>query len=528
MEISNTVGLQLKSSPSFPHQLFRTLLLGLALLFIGPFAILVSRSSGSERIALGLWSPGYFAVIATYAGCWLGYVILIFAATPAQLDFAINRIIWLRRHPLFLVILAILYEEGLFYIRTRLVESGYIASNKPTLFLDFALVYGLSTVLMDFLTLIGLFIGLVIVLTGRTRENTLIALRRTGIALLACFIGFILAALFYAMVIDYDEYRSGHDQWTVLAQPDDDLVYRHRANLRNFYLYFDHGLGSFTLSTNSLGFRGTHEITNTPVAVIGDSTVFGLEVNDNEVWSETVSSDLGVSVTNYGMPGYYWWQYNRVAERYATVAGHQVVMYALNGTDMTNDASFSGNTDLIRYWQTWQYKTPFHYTLNRFTELSPLTRLLTGLQRQGLLLPSVQQPKPFHCLFLTAPLENKDQRLIKQHIDQSIEIAERGGYHLVLVTIPGRASMYSSDTPSECMKDTRGKLVSEPAAYDFVCSYVRAQGGLCYDMTNDLRDASQHIAATDFFLPDGHWSPQGHAIIGHLLAAYIQNHHLLN
>lgn len=80
-------------------------------------------------------------------------------------------------------------------------------------------------------------------------------------------------------------------------------VWRLRPHLVDAQVRFPEQDRTFTLHTNSLGFRGDEPLRPHTVC-LGDSTTFGWGVSQDEAWPAVLGQTLGIEVLNAGTPGY--------------------------------------------------------------------------------------------------------------------------------------------------------------------------------------------------------------------------------
>lgn len=109
--------------------------------------------------------------------------------------------------------------------------------------------------------------------------------------------------------------------------PDQWVWWKVKPNLRDYkvHIAWDE-THSFTLNTTAQGFRATGPQQESPalrILVVGDSTAFGVGVDDADSWPALLEKKLAaalqreVEVVNAGVPGYSTFQALRMAEKYA-------------------------------------------------------------------------------------------------------------------------------------------------------------------------------------------------------------------
>jgi lysophospholipase L1-like esterase len=128
--------------------------------------------------------------------------------------------------------------------------------------------------------------------------------------------------------------------------PDQWVWWRVKPNLENYHVHIAwNAAHDFTLSTDANGFRATGEVQAAPVRrvlVVGDSTAFGVGVDDADTWPAQLEAILnaqhgvGVEVVNAGVPGFSTFQALRMAEKWAANPRPDVVVVCAGFNDSAN------------------------------------------------------------------------------------------------------------------------------------------------------------------------------------------------
>ena len=126
--------------------------------------------------------------------------------------------------------------------------------------------------------------------------------------------------------------------WYLQYHPDPELYWYNRPNLRGHTDATDPA----ERSTNSMGFRMNQELSEhkgegeVRIFVVGDSSTFGLGVNDDETYSQVLDRELErelarpVTVINSGCPGHTSYQGMTLLERYGLDLQPDLVIWAYN------------------------------------------------------------------------------------------------------------------------------------------------------------------------------------------------------
>jgi len=107
-----------------------------------------------------------------------------------------------------------------------------------------------------------------------------------------------------------------------IFDPDPWVWWRTKARLADYRVIIDWDRDhDFTLNTDAQGFRDTDATSDAAqrVVVVGDSTAFGVGVDDDDTWPAQLQRMLreDATIINAGVPGYSTFQALRMAEKYA-------------------------------------------------------------------------------------------------------------------------------------------------------------------------------------------------------------------
>jgi hypothetical protein len=502
-----------------------TFTLVLCLLWLIPAGSILSHDNSGGAIA-GRYTLLHFAALVVYGLALIVPVALAGLGGPRMQERLFRPMVWLRERPAPLVFLLVFSAVEIWYLVPRVLFSLHILTDARVTLIRIAAA------------LLALYAVGVLVLANRTPAELKCMAVRTLIDLIAIAVAFIAVSFFYTLVIRWDDYYPRHRQWGVFMRPDPVLGYVPRPNQEDFQLYFKEEERYFSISTDSAGFRNTEYVPSAPVAGIGDSILFGWAVSDGEVWSVPLSRELGVPVLNYGVPGFYTWQYNLVADHYARHNRHRVVFYALDVSDLFYDVEIEEDVDLLQRWQLWPWQSPINFTLRTLFSLldgSPFSNIAGAVGAQ------LRNPEPpaetrvevypdltVACYGAAEKLSTDVEQLVAARLDRAMALAEEIGYTPLFVLVPSKGSAYYHQLSEIMGDDARQCLGQEEVGFAFMCEVVESRGYHCYDMTEDFRTAADTAQETLYFRIDGHWTPEGHRVFAHLLAQYIKEHDLLH
>ena len=127
--------------------------------------------------------------------------------------------------------------------------------------------------------------------------------------------------------------------------PDPWVWWRVKPNLSGYQVNLGWaGAKGFTLSTDAQGFRATGALRPAAkrVLVVGDSTAFGVGVDDADTWPAQLATLLDAEVLNAGVPGHSTFQALRMAEKYGMDPKPELVMVCAG----FNDSSITPSGEL--------------------------------------------------------------------------------------------------------------------------------------------------------------------------------------
>jgi hypothetical protein len=505
---------------------FRAGVTGLIVISLIPVTTLFSRVSSTTSTIFGRYTVRYALFLAIYVAYLVCLGLLAILATPSLHDSLLCPVRWLRRR--YGIVILIFYG---------LIELWYLVQRLLFKTRFFGIKGDYVTILV-FVALLELYFAGVILFAGREGDDLRNTLIRTGIGVGAGAVIFGVFSFIYALVINRSAYVPYHALWWELHRPDPRLGYALRPDLEAFPYPFPTEDGDyFTTSTDAQGFRNEGDADDAPLAVVGDSIIYGMGVPDAAVWSSVINREYGIHAANYGVIGYSLGQYNLIAERYLPRGSHRVVVYAVFANDMS-DSSIRSRQDvrLIQRWSMGPYRSPITYTIKFFFGDSPASKIKQCIQEHRRTPPSVESqeaagdmPYGLQPTCVLRAYTEPEKEVVATELDRAIELASELNYTLVVVTIPTRENIYSDylipvcDTPVS----VESVISHEEEGYAFICDYMQARGLLCYNMTEDMHRVAQETGGLLYGRSDDHFSPLGHEAFAQLLADYLKEHGLI-
>ena len=167
-----------------------------------------------------------------------------------------------------------------------------------------------------------------------------------------------------------------YQDWYLQYRPDPDLFWYNRPNLRDHTDITDDAYRT----TNSLGFRSKDEIPREKAAneyrvfIIGDSSTFGLGVNDDDAYAMVIQRTLSertgrpVRVINSACPGHTTFQGMNLYKRYGQHMKVDLLLRSYNNDsclDMVRDRDRVAHNPTVLAVQRLLYRSDFYLLLKR-------------------------------------------------------------------------------------------------------------------------------------------------------------------
>ncbi|MBN1123344.1 MAG: hypothetical protein JXJ17_19890 [Anaerolineae bacterium] len=377
-------------------------------------------------------------------------------------------------------------------------------------------------------------LGLAIMLGGRERKERGMTIASLGLAVISLLVSFWLFSVVLTRVIDYRGSRDLIHNWGDYLRYDLRMGYRGKANLENYEpLGCPEEAKGVTYFTDSRGYRNPPGSESAPIAVVGDSYVFGVCLDYDDMWSTQIGKEMGVEAASYGVIGTSLWYYNQMTDIMVRDTDAEVLIYGVFINDLIDD---SHREELLYERMAVNgilyYMSPVNYTSYLFFEKSPLTHIIDTVNGWG-----------HRASESTASPENKNrveldngitldrgggiyseyltpEGIVGERLNTAQELAGEMGMTLVVVTIPSKRSIYNEEYAAAFPEDA-GLPDQENEAYDTLCNWMTEQGRYCYNLTDDMREAAKESPPL-CFTTDGHWNATGTQTAARLTADYLR------
>ncbi|MBI4718925.1 MAG: hypothetical protein HY763_14055 [Planctomycetes bacterium] len=278
------------------------------------------------------------------------------------------------------------------------------------------------------------------------------------------------------------------------------------------------------------GFRNAVDLETADVVVVGDSFVEGGMVLDPHLVTTRLAESLGTTVLNLGQIGYGPQQEAAVVRRYGLPAQPKVVVWVVfEGNDLTHD--FLRYERCAREYAAY-VRGEHGFGRRSFTRNAALLagRLLfgarrspqLGLRRSGVLnVPGAVRGQRMYFGYDVSPFSEAELAAIDAALGvvagAARQCADRGAAFLV-VFAPIEFRVYRD----LCTFDPQ----SEPARWapsdlpERVARWAQGVGVAYLDLTPALREAAARGELV-YFLDDGHWTAEGHAVAASAIAQAV-------
>lgn len=516
---------------------FRFALAIFAVLWLIPAPIVLGHTS-ANGVIFGGYTISYFAAIIVYFSVAIAVLATAALAKSGLRDHVFLVVRWLQKRWLLIIVLAYALYELWWFVYRYLGNSGFYGWKKSD--------YQNLLIALGILFAWGI---LFLIFAGRDAESRRSIAANLGLLVGSTLFSFAVFSLVFALFITRSEYFRVHTIWGSLIEVDRTYGTVNASN-HDGMMYFPELDELIPVTTNAAGIRGKDTNTDARVAGIGDSFIFGLWVEDAEVWSTLLSERFGEPVVNYGVTGWQFPQYTMLMDQEIAVHDYDLVIYGLFNNDLYVQTYDTAPPDRETYQQIRRYfanwRNPFAYTFYHVIEQgTPSQRIIEAIRNRGVVISEdsdaiaqaeVQiQPEDINAPF-EQPLacgssvlyEERMNSVIMQYIDRALELADRDGYTLLVVPIPTREMVYLEDFREHCSPGDTAQVELELAMYSAICERAAEYNQPCYDITADLRASADELGDVLYYYSDGHWNLQGHIAFANLLGDYIETHKLLD
>jgi hypothetical protein len=309
-------------------------------------------------------------------------------------------------------------------------------------------------------------------------------------------------------------------------QPDDDLLYKVRPNLRDHRVEWpDDEIGA-VYSTDALGFRNPgRDYAASRLFFVGDSYVWGSWVPREESLCGYVEADLGEPVINLGVGSYDFPRYQKLFEDYVARYKPEIAVLGVFPNDFYLPRPIEPGTPGAgaAYYRASGWDVYDRYPLHKRTltyRLFALVRGLAGGEPDG---DQYNQAPDRGMRMATNGLalyrhRGADRNYLdnREAIDQVarrfgriIRLSAENDVKLLVLLCPTKESTYAPEY-RRLFPESAEYLRNEETGYRMLCEQARAAGVACVDLTPVFRDHAESEIL--YFRLDNHWNPAGNRL----------------
>ena len=301
-------------------------------------------------------------------------------------------------------------------------------------------------------------------------------------------------------------------------EPDRDLGYKIKPNLRNFKIEWLEGLTA-TYETDELGFRNLGDKTKAPLAIVGDSVAFAVGINYDKAWFNLLSRKLTMPLANYAVGGYHPWQYNWLIRKFILNYPHRILFYCIFANDLSNHHRIIKNSYRYYEYMGWSdYKSgyPWFKRTVAYTSLKKFDQTIARAFRyekerarikNGLYLYRRTGAEPNY-------LEKKTDLLTEHFLHEAISLSQ-GHLQLIVILFPSKESVYREEYIKAFPDYGEEYIDNEEEGYERIVSFCQKKGLLVYDLRPGLRELREKKVL--FFSEDPHLNEQGNVEVADLI-----------
>ncbi|MDB9373578.1 SGNH/GDSL hydrolase family protein [Nodularia sphaerocarpa] len=314
-------------------------------------------------------------------------------------------------------------------------------------------------------------------------------------------------------------------------QPDAQLGYKPKSNLRDFNTVWQEAKVAEVANTDSYGFRNLgKDYTKSNLYFVGDSFTWGQWVSEEQTFPRLVESDLKQPVINLGVPGYSFAQYETLFNEWITKYKPNTVILSIVANDLTNYSADIGkkiyDTLKERSFSPWYEKTFFYNLVWKNSQKSlqtPIGQPISKEAKNGLTLFDLSLVPPESGVSVDSDYLTSDAVVkVEAALSRIIELSQENQVKLLVFLVPSKESAYIKDY-MELFPDHLALLKNEEIGYQRLCNLALSKNVSCVNLTDDFRENSQ--PENLYFDIDGHWNPAGHELAAKVMLNTL-NHNL--
>ncbi len=310
-------------------------------------------------------------------------------------------------------------------------------------------------------------------------------------------------------------YKERHDLFYGFYQPDGELGYRLRSDLRGYKISWMEENISGVYSTDDHGFRNVgRDYSTANKYFIGDSFVFGAWVDRNKTFYGIIESALKEPIITLGVGGYGFKQYVTLMNNFVHRYHPDTIVLGIFANDLKKLPSESDLNDHYNKegWNAYESESP------PYKEKSLITQMIKIIGKE------VNSRKLTNGLFLYKRRgANPNYIAASQYVEVEtafldiVDLAKQNNIRLIVVLFPSKESAYKS----KYLKLFPGNyLENEEEGYTRICKIADKQGIECVDLTPMFR-ARANKGEKLYFDKDPHWNELGNKIVSGAILPYL-------
>lgn len=308
-------------------------------------------------------------------------------------------------------------------------------------------------------------------------------------------------------------------------QPDAELGYKPKSNLRDFNTVWKEAKVAEVANTDSYGFRNLgRDYAKSNLYFIGDSFTWGQWVSEEQTFPRIVESELKQPVINLGVPGYSFAQYETLSNEWIAKYKPNTVILSIVANDLTNYSANIGqkiyDTLKERSFSPWYEKTflyQFVLKNNKKSIQTPISKKAeNGLTLFNLSLVPPESGVGVDSDYLTSDAVVK----VEEALSRIIDLTKENKVKLIIVLVPSKESANINDYV-QLFPDDIALLKNEKIGYQRLCNLAISKEVTCVNLTETFRKNSNQEKL--YFDIDGHWNSTGHQLAAKVILNTLKN-----
>ncbi|GAX45369.1 hypothetical protein NIES4075_63900 [Tolypothrix sp. NIES-4075] len=314
-----------------------------------------------------------------------------------------------------------------------------------------------------------------------------------------------------------------------LIEPDAQLGYKPKSNIRDFKAVWKKARVAEVISTDSYGFRNLgKDYAKSNLYFIGDSFTWGQWVDLEKTFPRLVESALNESVINLSAPGYSFAQYEILFDDWIVKYKPNIVALCIFANDLINYSPDIGkyiyNSIKARGFLPW-YEKSFLYQFilknnKKGSQISVRNRI-SKKAKNGLNLFNLSLLKSGGAAADKDYLTSGAVEKVEAALSRIIDLSQKNNVKLFVFLIPSKESANITDYV-QIFPDSVALLKIEEIGYQRLCDLAESKEVTCVNITEVFRKNS--VQEKLYFDIDGHWNSAGHKLGAKVILDTLQHH----